>query len=341
MTCKRTFLLTGCVLFGTLWTNELFGQDQVRKAGTKARSDCSTLSRSPIPCAPIPEVKAVSGEDEFLFRAKVEEVSLHATVTDKKRRQVMDLERGNFTVYEDGKPQEITSFRHEDVPVAMGIVIDNSGSMLDKRDRVNKAAMNLILASNRQDQLFVVNFNDRYHVDQDFTGNIAELEEALGKIRSSGGTALYDALIAAAHHLNTSQLQKKIIIVVTDGEDNVSSQSLHQTVELLQHENGPTVYAIGILASDSPKRARQALEAIAEGTGGIAFTPKTVDRVDQISAMVAHDIRGQYTLAYKPSNRPSNGGYRRIRVEAKARGHKDLVVRTRSGYYAGAERAAR
>jgi VWFA-related protein len=178
-------------------------------------------------------------------------------------------------------------------------------------------------------------------MDQDFTGDIAELKEALGKIQSRGGTALYDALIAAAHHLKTSPLQKKILIVVTDGEDNVSSQSLHQTVELLQRENGPTVYAIGVLASDSPKRARQALEAIAEGTGGIAFTPKTVDRVDQISATVAHDIRSQYTIAYKPSNRPSNGGYRRIRVEAKSRGHKELTVRTRSGYYAAGERAAR
>ena len=155
MTYKRTFLLAGCVLFGTLGTNEFFGQDQVGKAGTKDRSDCSTLSR-----VPISEVKAVIGEDKFLFKAKVEEVSLHATVTDKKKRQVMDLERDNFTVFEDGKPQEITSFRHEDVPVAMGIVIDNSGSMLDKRDRVNKAALNLILASNRQDQVFVVNFND-------------------------------------------------------------------------------------------------------------------------------------------------------------------------------------
>jgi len=336
MTCRGTFLLTGCVLLGALWTNQLFGQDQLGKTGNKAPSNCSSLSG-----APIREVKAANDDDKFLFKAKVEEVSLHATVTDKKKRQVMDLERSNFKVFEDGKAQEITSFGREDVPVAMGIVIDNSGSMLDKRDRVNKAALNLILASNRQDQVFVVNFNDHYHMDQDFTGDIAELKEALGKIQSRGGTALYDALIAAAHHLKTSPLQKKILIVVTDGEDNVSSQSLHQTVELLQRENGPTVYAIGVLASDSPKRARQALEAIAEGTGGIAFTPKTVDRVDQISATVAHDIRSQYTIAYKPSNRPSNGGYRRIRVEAKSRGHKELTVRTRSGYYAAGERAAR
>jgi Ca-activated chloride channel homolog len=277
----------------------------------------------------------------FVFKTQVEEVVLHATVVDEKQRMVTGLDRSAFTVYEDGKPQKITSFRHEDIPVSMGIVIDNSGSMREKRDKVNKAALNLVRSSNPHDEVCVVNFNDEYYLDQPFTDNINLLKDALEKYETRGGTALYDAVVATADELrNHARLQKKVLFVVTDGEDNASRESLEQAVRRLSEENGPTVYAIGLLGEEKARRARRALQTMAERTGGIAFFPKTLDEVDQISRTVAHDIRNQYTIGYKPSTPKSVGGYRTIHVEAHASGYHKLTVRTRSGYYPGQERAA-
>jgi VWFA-related protein len=223
----------------------------------------------------------------------------------------------------------------------MGIVIDNSGSMREKRDQVNKAALNLVRASNSHDQVFVVNFNDEYYLDQDFTSDIAKLRQALEKVEARGGTALYDALVASADELKQSRLEKKVLFVVTDGEDNASRESLEEAVKRLQEENGPTVYAIGILGEEKQRRARRALETLAERTGGIAFLPKNLSEVDEISSTVAHDIRSQYTIGYKPTTPKSAGGYRAIRVEARASGHSKMTVRTRSGYYAGQSPAPR
>jgi Ca-activated chloride channel family protein len=278
----------------------------------------------------------------FVFHAEVQEVLLHATVEDDKHRMVTSLDRNAFTVFEDGKPQTITSFRHEDIPVALGIVIDNSGSMREKRDRVNKAALNLVRASNPQDQVFIVNFNDEYYLDQDFTSDIKKLQEALDKVEARGGTALYDALVASwSDYLKkNAKLQKKVLLVVTDGEDNESRETLEDTVRRLSEENGPTVYAIGLLGEEKERRARRALKMLAERTGGIAFLPKTLNEVDEISKTVAHDIRTQYTIGYKPATAKTAGGYRAIHVDARAKGYSKLTVRTRSGYYAGSEQAA-
>ncbi len=277
----------------------------------------------------------------FKITTTVQEVQLHATVVDDKGHLVQNLDRNAFTVFEDGLPQRITSFRHEDIPVALGVVIDNSGSMRDKRPKVNQAAVNLVKASNPKDEVFIVNFNDEYYLDQDFTGNVDLLKEALERIDSRGGTALYDAVVASADHLKkNANLEKKVLLVVTDGEDNASRESLEQAVRRLQAENGPTVYTIGILGEEKSRRARRALSALAEQTGGVAFFPKDLSEVDEISQEVAHDIRNQYTIGYKPTNPQERGGFRTIKVEAHARGYKSLQVRTRSGYYAGQQRAS-
>lgn len=267
---------------------------------------------------------------------------LHATVADDKQHIVTNLDRSAFTVYEDGKPQTIISFHHEDIPVSMGIVIDNSGSMREKRSKVNQAALNLVRSSNPQDEVFVVNFNDEYYLDQDFTNDLLKLKDALEKIDAKGGTALRDALVASAEHLkHDARLERKVLFVVTDGEDNASQESLEDAVKQLQEENGPSVYAIGILGDEEhPKRARHALEIITQRTGGLAFFPGTLDEVDEISRQVAHDIRNQYTIGYRPTNPRASGGFRAIRVEAKAKGHGKMVVRTKSGYYAGTQPAA-
>ncbi|MGB9071550.1 MAG: VWA domain-containing protein [Terriglobales bacterium] len=288
-----------------------------------------------------PQAPASEDSGVFVFKKEVEEVVLHATVIDDKQRFVMNLEKTAFTVYENGRPQTITSFRHEDIPVAMGIVVDNSGSMREKRQKVNAAALNLVRSSNPSDEVFIVNFNDEYYLDQDFTSSINKLKEGLEKIESRGGTALYDAVVASADHLKSAKLEKKVIFIVTDGEDNASTESLEQAVRRLQAENGPTVYAIGILGDEEhPKRAKRALSVMSERTGGVAFFPKTLDEVDSISRDVARDIRNQYTIGYKPSTPKNQGGYRMVKVDAKSRGYGKLVVRTRSGYYAGSEPAS-
>src|SRR4030081_1321988 len=278
----------------------------------------------------------------FVFRKDVDEVVLHATVVDDKQHIVTNLDKSSFTVLEDGKPQSIVSFRNEDIPVDMGIVIDNSGAMREKRAKVNQAALNLVRSSNQQDEVFVVNFNDEYYLDQDFTADLLKLKDALEKIDAKGGTALYEAVVASADHLKRNgKRDKKVLFVVTDGEDNASRENLEQAVKQLQEENGPAVYAIGILGDEEhPKRAKRALEIMAQRTGGLAFFPKTLDEVDEISRSVARDIRNQYTIGYKPTNPKGAGGFRQIRVEARAKGQRKMTVRTKSGYYAGAQAAA-
>jgi len=305
------------------------------------QSSQSKPAPSPSPQQP-PQPPPQRDDGTYVIRKNVDEVMLHATVIDSKQRMVTDLDRSAFTVLEDGKPQTIVSFRHEDIPVAMGIVIDNSGSMREKRAKVNQAALNLVRSSNPQDEIFVVNFNDEYYLDQDFTNDLLKLKEALEKIDAKGGTALYEAVVASAEHLKKNgRLERKVLFVVTDGEDNASRESLEQAVKQLQEENGPSVYAIGILGNEEhPKRARRALEIVAQRTGGLAFFPKTLDEVDEISRQVAHDIRNQYTIGYQPSNPRSSGGFRTIRVEAKSRAHGKMEVRTKSGYYAGAQPVA-
>jgi len=289
-----------------------------------------------------PQDKNLNDQGIFVFKKDVDEVLLHATVQDDKNHIVTTLDRSAFTVFEDGKPEKIISFRHEDIPVAMGIVIDNSGSMREKRNKVNQAALNLVRSSNPKDEVFVVNFNDEYYLDQDFTNDLLKLKEALEKIDARGGTALYDAVVASADHLKrNARLDKKVLFVVTDGEDNASNGNLEQAIKQLQEENGPSVYAIGILGDEEhPKRAKRALEIIAQRTGGIAFYPKTLDEVDEISRTVARDIRNQYTIGYKPTKPRGQGGFRTVHVEAKAKGHSKMTVRTKSGYYAGAQPAA-
>jgi Ca-activated chloride channel homolog len=299
-----------------------------------------TQSQTP-PAGETPETKKEKEGDVYVFKKEVDEVVLHATVVDDHNRLVTNLARNDFAVFEDGKPQKINSFRREDIPVAIGIVIDNSGSMREKRPAVNAAAINLVQASNPQDKVFIVNFNEEYFLDQDYTSNVRKLKDALERIEARGGTALYDATVASADHLKKSgDLEKKVLLVVTDGEDNASRESLEQAVRRLQVENGPTVYTIGLLQEEHSKRAKRALREMAEETGGVAFFPKDLSEVNAITSQIAHDIRNQYTIGYKPDTPQSAGGYRTVKVDAQAKGYKKLQVRTRSGYYAGQKTTA-
>lgn len=278
----------------------------------------------------------------FVFKKEVEEVTLHATVVDDRQRLVTTLNKGDFVIFENGQPQKITSFRQGDVPVALGILVDNSGSMRDKRPAVNQAALNLVKASNPQDQVFIVNFNQTPYLDQDYTDDINKMKNALNHIDARGGTALYDAVVASAEHLMKSAPpdQKKVLLVVTDGADTASMDTLEQAVRKVAVDGGPTIYTIGILGGEREKRARRALTTLAEQTGGVAYFPHDLTEVDEISRQVAHDIRNQYIIGYKPTTPQRNGGYRSVKVEAHSKAYKRLQVRTRSGYYANDTRRA-
>jgi len=240
----------------------------------------------------------------------------------------------NLDSIASGRPEPITSFRREDVPVAMGIVIDNSGSMRDKREKVNQAVLNLVRASNPQDEIFVVNFSQNSYLDQDFTSDVNLLQAALHQVSTRGSTALYDAVVASAVHLrNNPRLDKKVLLVITDGQDNMSRETLQEAMRQLQPTKGPIVYAIGLTDEGLTRAGREVLQNLAAATGGVAFFPQSLDEVNAITRTVAHDIRSQFTLAYKPTG--TTNGYQAIRVEAKAPGSGRLIVCTRSGYYPG------
>ncbi len=289
----------------------------------------------------------------FVFRKQIEEVVLHATVVDDQNHLITGLARDKFEVYEDGKLQQVTSFRRERVPVALGILIDNSGSMLPKRAKVNEAALQLVDASQQDDKVFVVNFSDDAFLDQDYTQDVTKLRAALQRVETRGGTALYDAVIGAVDHLNqTSQLQKKVLLVVTDGRDNASQATFQEVLRKLQSKNGPVLYTIALGQSDRPDNARpdsarrdiyrrdsdnrQSLRTLSEQTGGTAFFPSSLDEVQSIASAIAQDIRSQYVIGYRSSNPHTPGTYHSIQVHALD-SFTRLRVQTRTGYYSGNE----
>jgi VWFA-related protein len=290
--------------------------------------------------APITAEKSSDDSGRFVFRKQVQEIVLHATVADEAGRLVTSLDRSAFSISVNNVPEPITSFRREDVPVALGIVIDNSGSMRDKREKVSQAVLNLIRASNPQDEVFVVNFSETPFLDQDFTSDVGLLQTALHQVSSRGSTALYDAVVASAVHLRENpRLTKKVLLVITDGQDNMSQETLQDAIRKLQPNQGTqpnqgaTIYAIGLTSGGMTRSGREALQSLAKSTGGVAFFPKSLDEVDEITRTVAHDIRSQYTLAFKPG--PAKAGYQAIHVEAKGPARTRLMVRTQSGYYPG------
>jgi VWFA-related protein len=287
---------------------------------------------------------------KYTLRTDAYEVRLNASVLDGSGKSIQTLDKDAFRVYEDGVPQTIASFRHEDLPVSLGILIDSSGSMYDKRLAVEEASLDLIKLSNREDEAFVVDFSWEAYIDQDFTNDISKLQQGLSYIKSSGGTAIYDALVASADYLTkNAKHPKQVLLVITDGEDNASSATLEQTIRRIQDLDGPVIYCVGLLfGDDTDKResrhARRVLETLAEQTGGAACFPKGLKDVDAVAAEVAQDIRTQYTISYHSTKSPTLGGYREVHVEAKAKGFGRLSVRTRTGYYprvvAGASKGA-
>jgi VWFA-related protein len=290
------------------------------------------------PAAPLGTIARGTG-GRYTLRENAYEVRLNASVFDAAGHSVQTLDKDAFHVYEDGVAQTIAGFRHEDLPVSLGILIDSSGSMYDKRAAVDEASLDLVKLSNPQDEAFVVDFSWEAFIDQDFTSDITKLQQGLSYIKSSGGTAIYDALVASADYLSkNAKHPKQVLLVITDGEDNASSATLDQAVRRIQDFDGPVIYCIGLLFGDDTSKgearhAQRVLQTLSEETGGQAYFPKSVKEVDAIAKEVANDIRTQYTIAYHSTKSPTLGGYRVIHVEAKEKGQGKLSVRTRSGYY--------
>lgn len=304
-----------------------------------------TVDRDPFPSPDPPSSSPNRGhpnggmKGQITFTQTVDEVVLNASVFDGSGRLIDGLGQADFQIYEDNVPQKMLSFRREDVPVSIGILIDNSASMSNKRSAVNTAALDLVKSSNPEDEVFVVNFADTAYLDADFTSDMNQLNAGLSHITSSGGTALYDAVVAAAdHEAEASHRGKQVLLVITDGEDNSSTTTKEAAIRRVQDLSGPEVYAIGLLFGDednarTKRLARRALLDMTDQTGGLALFPKNLNEVDAVASQIAADLRSQYTLGYRPSRQASEGGYRVVRVEAKAKGMGKLTVRTRAGYF--------
>src|SRR5437867_7335417 len=227
---------------------------------------CAPAVRAQIPVAnpvPPPPGQNTTEKQGATIVSRVNLVVLHTTVLDDRQRFADGLKSENFRVFEDKVEQKLSLFKREDVPVSMGLVIDNSGSMRDKRPRVNEAALTLVQASNRQDEAFVVNFNDDFYLDldKDFTNSIPELKEALERIDSRGSTAMRDAILGSLDHLKKASKDKKVLLVVTDGEDNASRNSLEKMIREIQ-KTDTVIYTIGLLGQDNKKEAKRALKVL-------------------------------------------------------------------------------
>jgi Ca-activated chloride channel homolog len=272
---------------------------------------------------------------ETTFRVGADLVQLSVSVFDPNYKVIRGLPQSAFTVLENDVKQEITVFRQEDVPVSMGLVVDNSASMRDKRERVASAALAMVKASNPDDEVFLVHFSDEPEVTQDFTSDVGRLEKSLRSFGApKGETAMRDAVLLGTQHLRSrAKRDKRVLVVITDGDDNASVASQQRLIEFA-HQNNAIVYGIGLLGGEqaaAAARAKQRLEELVNATGGRAWFPTDVAAVASITPEIAHEIRNQYVVGYTPSDTTKDGKFRKVTVEVNVPG---AIVRTRSGYYA-------
>jgi VWFA-related protein len=271
---------------------------------------------------------------ETTFRIGTNLVLLNVSVFDPKGQVIKGLPKSAFTVQESGARQDISVFRQEDVPVSVGLIIDNSASMRNKREGVVSAALAMIRASNPDDEVFAIYFNGAPELVQEFTGNIGLLEKSLRSIHPQGPTAMRDAVVLGIDHERAhAQRDKRVLVVITDGEDNSSIVTQERLVEAARQSN-VIVYAIGLLGEETPdsaERARRSLAELTLATGGRAWFPHDASAIAEITPEIAHEIRNQYILGYTPADTNKDGKWRPITVEVNVPG---ATVRTRSGYYA-------
>jgi Ca-activated chloride channel family protein len=276
-------------------------------------------------------------EQPYTYSVNVGLVVLPVSVTDRHGDVISGLKAKNFEVFEDGVPQTIQLFDSSDIPVAMGLVIDNSASMAAKHSEVVLSALALVRDSNPEDQIFVIHFNEHVvfalNSSTPFTGNLKDLWDAVTEARAQGKTALYDAIIAGIKHLNESPLKKKVLVVISDGGDNASSHNLQETVQAAESSEA-VIYTVGLFGPYDMDKDPKILKELARKTGGEYFFPRRLSELPDICKIIARDVRTQYTLGYISTNPRRDGSYRTIRVEVTVPNRHALNVRTRAGYFA-------
>ena len=278
--------------------------------------------------------------DEYRISIQVRLVVLPVVVTDGKGKAVSGLGENSFRVFEDGRPQQIALFEPEDVPVTVGLVIDNSGSMRAKRPMVLAAADGFVKSSNPRDQMFVLNFNRTAALGLPpavpFTSDGQQLRAAISRSPARGNTALYDGIAAALNHLRTGSANRKALIVISDGGDNSSNLKFHELLSKAEAANAQ-IYTLGVIDENFAGEDLGVLRRLAKVTGGEAFFPQSAAEIPSICQQIARTLRQQYTLGYHPSDAKLGDKYHAIRVTAKAAGSGKLHVLTRSGYLAPQE----
>jgi VWFA-related protein len=291
----------------------------------------------PISSFPLQSGSPQSGD--FRISTNVDLVLLDVSVRDSKGGYASDLSQDNFHIEENGVPQKITSFSNADLPVAAGLLLDDSGSMKPKRDEVNTAGLTFVDASNPNDQLFVVNFNDQVRFglpdDVPFTDSIDLLRVAMSRHRAEGKTVLYDAISASLEHLYMGERSRKTLVVISDGGDNASRLRQPEAMQLIERAHA-TIYTVGIFEPDDFDRNPGVLRHIAAISGGECFLLNGVEEVIPTLRSIAKDIRHRYTIGYIPDHGTSTAPLRKIRVTVSAPNHGHLTVRTRSSYLAPA-----
>ncbi|MBZ5608629.1 MAG: VWA domain-containing protein [Acidobacteriia bacterium] len=288
-----------------------------------------------------PQTPAQQETENYTIRTTSRLVLLDVSVKDSQGGFVSGLTRDDFKVYEDGKPQKISQFANADVPVTVGVIVDESGSMGPKRREVILSAIEFIQASNPHDEMFVINFNERARRGLPdivpFSDNIDQLRAALWEGAPEGRTALYDALEMSLHQLDMGRRDKKALVLISDGGDNVSKHNLTEVMnDVLRSE--ATIYTVGIFDEDDPERNPGVLRQLAHVSGGTASFPRRLDEILPVCKQIAKDIRTRYTIGYIP---PIEGKpQRHIKVVASAPGHAKLMVRTRTRYLFAADNQA-
>ncbi|HSW40377.1 MAG TPA: VWA domain-containing protein [Acidobacteriota bacterium] len=340
------------------------GNDQFR-SGCRSRAGIFTLTvimlflLAPAPARePAPEVEkghtppaavgyrqTSAAQEAFKLGVHVDLVMMYASAFDGKGNFVTGLTQENFRVYEDGIEQTIKFFAREDIPVSTGILLDISASMRGKSDQVNLAALSFINASNPDDELFLIGFNDEVVLLQDFTGDRDDIQDALQNVVVTGGTALYDAVYLGVQKAATGDRSKKAILLISDGEDKDSFHSLNEVMARID-ETDVQVFSIGILdkvpqqslfgrwSKRISQKAVDSLKKISESTGGKAFFPEALPEIHDIVAEVSRELRSQYSIGYVSSNTARDGSFRHVKIELTGPGTSNVNIRHRRGYFA-------
>ena len=290
------------------------------------------------------EAPAATGPDALKIhpgtriRMNVDMVLVPITITDPMNRLVTGLEQDDFQVFEGNGQQKIASFAAEDAPVSIGIIFDLSGSMSSKLVRAKESILEFIKTANPQDEFFVIGFNDRPELIEDFTSSVEDIQARLATVQSGHRTALLDAIYYGLVKMRDARHERKAILLVSDGGDNRSRYTENE-VRSQVREADVEIYSIGIFdpyaATPEERTGPQLLNEISEETGGRLFRVDDLAEMGDIAEKISTELRNQYVIGYRPKNLTRDGKWRKVKVKVNPPpGLPPLTVHARTGYYA-------